>query len=626
MNTKLFKKNIKFFKKEKPEIYEFIKEKSKVFFNLKDTDTYTYLESPKGKYIEDKQRLFQKITNNIDLVLIKTEPEKVEESQFKRDWIHDTIMEKWDEILKKNFSLSQIREKIISSKHIPLLFLNGLGAGNVLNILKKEDIKVDNLLIYEPDFYKFLSSLYLVNWENYYQQLNGNIFFIIGENIEDLKKGLIIYFTEKSPTFSLFFISINLNEEKEEKIQEAIIDAIRLSLKGWGYYDDEVEALIHVNENLKRKYPYIARPLEVCENSNLFIIGSGPSLDERIDFIKANKDKAVIFSCGTALHKLYKEGIIPDFQIELERADIRVDLFSDLPEEFRKKISILAADVVPYRTLELYNKPVLFSRTYSISQYLLNPILYVEGISPTVVNTATALSLVLGFKNIYFFGVDMGYKNPDKKHASGTIYDSKLKERQEKNYIKIKDNYGNDIYTDDILFWAKNNLEYLIKGSKERNFYNLSLGAKIEGTKFIENPSDISFTDFDKKQYIDKIFSVTTNNYKLIFNIDKRNHYQTAKDTVNILMQKLNDLFSTKDIKERFKKFYEIHTLLKDLSETNMVAYTLLSGTIKHVLSNVIYLMYSKNINKDELAEAINSMNLINENLDEIKEYFTIKI
>ncbi len=616
MDIKLFKKNIKFFKQKKPEIYELIKEKSKASFDIKIEGDFIKVKKPDGLYIENKQEIKKKITENIDLIIIPA----YTPSSPDRKWIHDRVIEKWDNILKSKFSIEKLKEKVISSKHIPLLFLEGIGVGNVFSILENENIEIDNLLVYEPDYFNFITSLYFVDWEKVYE--NYSVFLIIGENLDKVKTGLVTYFQDYSPVFSLFFIKISLYQKKE-KFQQILIDSVNLALKGWGYYDDEKEALEHVYENLKAGFPYIYRPLQVDNESNVIIVGSGPSLDERIDFIKENKENAIIFSCGTAIHKLYKEGIVPDFQIELERPKKRVSLFEDLPEEYRKQITLIAADVVPKELLELYKDAILFPRTDAVTQFLLNPQYYPIGIAPTVTNTATSLAMFLGLKNIYFIGVDMGYRNVNKKHASDTIYGNKIKEREVKNYIEIEDNEGNIIYTDDILFWAKNNLEHLTKNLKDRNFYNLSTGAKIEGTVYIKNIDDINISKYDKQNFYERLKKVVSNEYNKFFKPDKRDHYTKAIEVINNFQKKIEQIFKEKGIKKRYKLFKEAYDYVKNLKEENIVVYVLLGGTFKHILIKVIYLIYMSK--PKDIKEATRSIGEIKEDIPNIKSYLELK-
>ncbi|RMA93255.1 motility associated factor glycosyltransferase family protein [Hydrogenothermus marinus] len=624
MDTKLFKKNLKFFKKEKPSIYKLIKDINPSFLKINKTkENIVNIESQNYKYSESISQLKNKLAKNLELITIPSfAAEKAKD--LKRDWIHDSIIETWDKVLSNIFSRENLIEKIKNYKKIPLVFLNGLGTGNVINILK-EDISFKYLLVFEPNIYNFFVSLYFVDWQNLYQE--KEIFLIIGDNKDKIKQGLITSFNEFSPVNAITFLKISINnenKEKKEEFEKLLEESVTLALKGWGYYDDEKEALVHVYENLKHKIPYIYKPLPLQKGTNLIIVGSGPSLDETIDFIKENKDNAIVFSCGTAIHKLYKEGIVPDFQIELERPKFRVSLFSDLPEDYRKKITLLAADVVPYELVLLYKDAYLFPRTDAITQFLLNPLCHPINISPTVVNTALSLGLFLGFENFYFVGVDMGYLSLEKKHATGTIYGKKIEERKFDHYKQVEGNIQDKVYIDDILIWAKNNLETVIKSfNKERKFINISRGAKIEGTDFIYEFKNIKLQNINKDEVIKTILNTTSNEYDKFFKIKKEDFIKNLENFINDFEEKLKAILFSKNIEIALENYYEIFNNLKKLQEKDMVTYTLISGTIKHLLVKLIYILYFlENIKTQDKKLLIDSIKTIKTDIPSLKPYF----
>lgn len=625
MDRSLYKKNLKFFKKEKPSIYSLIQDINPAFLKINEKPTgEIVIKSPSSEYIENTNQLKNLIAENIEVVIVAPFA-TFRDKNLKRDWFHDAIIEKWDNVLSELFSVKKIKEKIIEYKKIPLIFLNGIGIGNVINILQKDKISFDYLLIFEPDVYNFLASLYFVDWQVLYKK--KKVFLIIGNKKDNVKRGLVASFNQFSPTNAVLFIEISIdknNEEEKKDFKELLKESIILSLKGWGYYDDEKEAIIHVYENLRRKLSYITKPLPLQKSSNLIIVGSGPSLDETIDFVKKNQENAVIFSCGTAIHRLFKEDIIPDFQIELERPKSRVKYFEDLPEKYRKQITLIAADVVPYELISLYKDAYLFPRADSITQYLLNPLYYPIGISPTVVNTALSIALFLGFENIYFVGVDMGYKSIEKKHARGTIYGSKIKEAKSSSYIKVEGNIENTVYTDEILLWAKNNIEEITKAfSKERNFINISRGAKIEKTNFVFNYNEIEMKKMDKEKMLQNIKNVVSNNYKSFFDIKKEDYIYKAQEFLEKFEKQVHKILYEENIDNMFSLYYHINEDLKKLQNENISIYTLISGTLKHILIKLIYLLYfiSKLEDKDK-KELVFSMRIIKSDIPSLKLYF----
>ncbi len=597
-DIKLYKKNISFFKEREPSIYKLIKE-NKNFIPVEK---------------------IEKKAPDVELIMIPSLSSDIDTNSAKK-WIHDKVMYEWDNVLKRYLDFEDLKKEVQKNKYIPLVLLYGLNSGNAIDILEKNEIEYDYLIIFEPDIKEFIISLYTVDWEKIFSR--NDIFFILGDKEDFVKEGFINYFSFYSPINAVLFLAISFYKERNKDFSQFLEKVILLSMKGWGYYDDEKEALIHVYENLNEKVKYLREPKKLEKNTNVIIVGSGPSLDETIDFIKSNKDKAVIFSCGTAIHKLQKEGIVPDFQIELERPKERVKYFTNLPEDYRKQITILAADVVPKELLSLYKDAIVFPREFAMTQFLLNPKYYPVGITPTVTNTALGLATFLGFENIYLVGVDMGYRNIEKKHATGTIYGEITEESEFSKYIKVKGNVDKYVYTDDIFFWAKNNLEASIKSFKNRNFINISRGATIEGTSFVYDYRNLKLSYFDKEKFLKNILNNKTNNYKEIFHIEKKDYLSLAFEFINKVKKNIKCLLNDNNLKDRISFLYAIREEKKRLAIEDKAVATLLGGSIMHLQIKLIYFAYlAHNLSKEEKNILISSLDYIKKDLQNLEPYF----
>ena len=77
--------------------------------------------------------------------------------------------------------------------------------------------------------------------------------------------------------------------------------------------DDECgDQLWHPSFWLLDAKPRLHRPETVA------VVGAGPSLDEAIETLHRIRDRVVLFSAGTALRPLLRQGLVPDFHCELE--------------------------------------------------------------------------------------------------------------------------------------------------------------------------------------------------------------------------------------------------------------------------------------------------------------------
>ena len=543
------------------------------------------------------------------------------EAPHLEDYLYYKILKSIDHFINNYKRDDYFKEFFLKEKYVPLLFINGIGTGNILNLLKEYEINFKYLIIFESDISKLLGSFYYVDWEDLYQKYK--VYLIIGNNEEKIEEGLNHIFSEIDPIYFSFVLFTNIysNNAIHFKIHDIYKKVVHLLSKGWGFYDDEKIGLKNAFDNLKKGLPYLYKPSKPIENSYAFIIGSGPSLAKDIEYIKNNKDKAIIFSCGTSLHKLYKEGIVPDFHIELEREAIREKILLELPGDFLKKINLIAADVVPPSITNMFKNSFLFVRSNSTHQYLLNPSLVPPAITPTVVNSATSLAIILGFKNIYFFGTDMGYKDIRIKHVSGTIFDKeKYKYIEEKidSYFKVEGNFTDNVYTDEILFWAKSSLEELISYFPDRTFVNFSDGALIKGTKKPDKYVEIS-NWIDKFKNKENIFSLFSSQYNSFMRPDLKDYYADLitllEDVISVLDTK--ELNSRKDY---FKKIDGVINIL-DKYKNEQAIYTLISGTIKSLIS----FLYKAILLIPEDKKLINVVDILQKGLNDIRKD-TIKV
>ena len=160
---------------------------------------------------------------------------------------------------------------------------------------------------------------------------------------------------------------------------------------------------------------YRNRPPDDAPPLPAWVIGSGPSLDGDLGFIKKHQDSAVIISCGSALAALLAAGVTPDVHVELENIEIAPTL--DPARTFDLSgITLFAPASVDPATLDTFGETV-----FAFRQNLPNQPLY--GIAadavpaaaePTVVNLALAFAREQGFPKVCFFGVDMGARDPSR--------------------------------------------------------------------------------------------------------------------------------------------------------------------------------------------------------------------
>lgn len=220
------------------------------------------------------------------------------------------------------------------------------------------------------------------------------------------------------------------------------------------------------------------------------IIAAGPSLNENIEKIKANRDKFVIFAVNKVLRVLEANGITPDFVVCLDASGISATLTG--LEDFCSKINCISDLKSDISLLtKTYKKHfITFSKSEVIVNKLANYNKFVK--MAEYGGSATTMALVvahqLGFSKIIFAGLDLAFKN-DIMYATGeTIQQTPsgqiVTSNITKNISRIKSVTGDVVKTRDDYAAFINHFEILIKDLDIKEVYNTtSFGAYIEGMK-----------------------------------------------------------------------------------------------------------------------------------------------
>ena len=216
-----------------------------------------------------------------------------------------------------------------------------------------------------------------------------------------------------------------------------------------GFTEDEWAMMVHCGTNLIRNdFLLLEDRPRLEKNLPAFIVGSGPSLDLSIEAIKRLEGQAVIFSCGTGLLPLLRNGIRPDFHCELENGQNSYEQLKRTADQFGLEgITLIASATVYPQMPAMFDKRVFYFRDSVCSTGLWAPDrIGLYGTAPTCTNLALRAALLLCFRQIYLFGVDLGTRNLDKHHSQDAIYyrvdEWATKHNQDAMSIEMPANFG----------------------------------------------------------------------------------------------------------------------------------------------------------------------------------------
>ncbi len=215
-----------------------------------------------------------------------------------------------------------------------------------------------------------------------------------------------------------------------------------------GFFEDEIVMMTNAVTNFTaRPFFLINAERRLHRPEMVAIVGAGPSLDEALEKLHEIRDRVVLFSAGTALRPLLRNGLVPDFHCELENGPQVVEVLAEAGKHGDlSRISLIASLTVDPRVPDFFGERFLFFRdTVSSTRILRARFRPIYGSAPTCVNTALAAAAALGFTNFLLFGTDCGVRQGRDDHAEGTIYQDVWQHKPDlaKTYpLEVEGNFG----------------------------------------------------------------------------------------------------------------------------------------------------------------------------------------
>ncbi|TDP40348.1 hypothetical protein DEU29_102249 [Idiomarina aquatica] len=374
-----------------------------------------------------------------------------------------------------------------------------------------EQVDIDYLLYYEPNIEFFYWSLFTFDWKVLISSFDLNkkkLNLSIGDDgsnlVSDIKSSMV-----KENGFyllnSYLFLERHISQLRKpiHMFREELTVSVALSET----FHHARYAISHCLKNFTLGNTVVntdtIKSTDIRSNEVL-IVGNGPSLDLYWDLIKEKRSHFIIVSCGTALGALWKQGITPDFHAEVEQNRVTYDIISSIKDKsYLKSICLLAPVWTHPDTAGLFKKHYgiftsLGGGMEVVGQCLevlkRKPPIALSG-NPTVSNFAASAILTLGFEKVTLVGVDLGFNDILKHHSKHSSYyrdDGSEKFSYEdtvEDRIIVKGNKRSFIYTKLEFYLAIKNLGQLVRTFPKARVNNLSDGAFIDGTNYI-NRSD----------------------------------------------------------------------------------------------------------------------------------------
>lgn len=376
------------------------------------------------------------------------------------------------------------------------LVILGLGLGLQVDRLL-EELPVRNLVIVEqyPEFLRH--SLELNDWSRWndiVQDRGGRIHVILAN--EEFIAANEIYAYVRRHNFGMIdgtYVLMHYTSGFTRSVWDELVSRVPVLAANPGFFEDELVMMRNCFRNLRRHDHHLFWDKVVLERETpVIVVASGPSVDNAIDFIRENQEKAVIVTCGTGLGALLGYGIKPDFHVDTENTPGPLEILSGLSEEHDLSgICFIGCNTVDPGVPALFDRRIMYYRdsvTSSLFFGRLIPEVYLA--APTVSNAAMRVMLGLGFRELYLVGVDLGSRDQGRHHSQKSIYladDTFLETHPEheaasKYQLLNFGNFGGTVWTNGSFLYASIFMANLLAGYEAAKVYNLSDGLRIKGT------------------------------------------------------------------------------------------------------------------------------------------------
>lgn len=579
--------NINFFKQFIPDVYKQIEETNELpNFIIDQADGHIDI-------IIDNEKLYSENS----AIFSRNEAVSFLELMNKKDYTpQEKILHLFHMIKEnpfKNTTDLYSKNKITTNPETFETIIFGCGLGYHIEIITNRKV-FSHITIIEKNPIIFKASLFTVNWKDILENMGNKraLTFMIknkNESENEFIRKIEQNCYQQFPSTYIATIIYNHYKKLDDyaKIKESIIkftDFMKVISERIG---PEAHRLLNANENIRNNEKVInLNKVSFSEkNTNIAIIGGGPSLDIYYEVLKKHREKFFIISAGSGLSSILNLGIKPDIHFELEYQHLSVNIL----EHVSKNHDISDLDVIcTYEGNPGYQK--YFRKTYlyvpNTSELinLFRPENILIGGGITCTNSAAAFACRISNNDIYFFGMDFA-------HTNG-MHHSKTNISQEKNLPEsLKAISGSSpsnainsttistlgkLIPTKIPFESARKVIEDLAEHMQNKIYNCSHGASIKNTSYI------SIEELDEK----------LSNLKT--NIRPAIEIETTKVSYKIINQYSTELIESsirgsnniiKAIKNTNPSSFEIGYKIKEINHSLMKQYMRSPGELRNIMS-----------------------------------------
>jgi len=376
------------------------------------------------------------------------------------------------------------------------LILLGLGLGLGVERLL-EELPVRNLVIVEryPEFLRHsLETVDWVAWRDVLESRGGSLKVILAR--DQYMAANELYIHVRNHHFGLIdgsYMLLHYQSSFTRGVLDELVQRLPVIAANPGFFEDELVMLRNGFRNMRRHaHKLLQDKRRLMVKTPVIVVASGPSVDTAVDFVRDNRDRAVVISCGTGLGALLGYGIKPDFHVDTENTPGPLEILTGLAEKHDLSgITLIACNTVDPGVPALFDERYLYFRdSVTATHFFGRDYRPMYLAAPTVSNAAVRSALALGFREIYLVGVDLGSRDPDRHHSQKSIYmadetflQTHPEHRQASKYpIRRPGSLGGTVFANTSFLYAAMYMGNLMRVFPGTQVFNLSDGARIDGT------------------------------------------------------------------------------------------------------------------------------------------------
>ena len=343
------------------------------------------------------------------------------------------------------------------------------------------------IVLVEPLVENLYHSLFVVDWAALFEEAAANgrhLDFVLSSDSEKIATSVRNHVRARNPAM---LDGVYVYSHYRSSVLDNALNQVRrdffLNISGLGFFEDELVMLANGSANLNRTRVAIIDRQLTARETPVFIVGSGPSVDQLLPTIKKFRNKAIVISVGTGVRALRANDVTPDFHVELENVFGTAYVVDLVKQEFGLDgITLIAPITVRREVVDAFDDALLFFREKVTSTLLykgnhreLSPA------GPTVANTALIAAIRMGFRNITMFGLDMGTKQDGVIHSPQSVYGGGELEEMVVAATPTPANFGGTAFADNVFTWSRQTLEGVLAMHGFVDCCNCSDGALIKG-------------------------------------------------------------------------------------------------------------------------------------------------